>query len=100
MYNTLLMHERLTSGQIENAINLSRRFEKSWRVITYPGRYSLKEAIRTMDFFKKEGRRIVESVDQSLDSEILDLLNSVFLGFFHRNIAIPLEFKSKPPNTN
>ena len=94
------MHERLTSGQIENAIDLSKRFEKSWRVITYPEKYGLEDASESMDFFEKEGKMIMESVDQSLDSEILDLLNSVFLGFFHHNITIPLEFESKPSNVN
>ena len=101
MYNVSLMHERLTPGQIKIAKNLSRRFEKSWRVITYPGRYSLKEAMETMDFFEKEGKDIVEFVDQkSPDSEMINLLNSVFLGLFHRNITIPLEVGSKPPNIN
>ena len=92
------MHERFTPGQIKIAKGLSRRFEKSWRVITYPGRYSLKEAFETMNFFEKEGKEIVGSVDQSLDSEILNLLDSVFLGLFHRNITIPLEFGLKPLN--
>lgn len=98
------MHERLTSEQTKIVKNLSRHFEKSWKVITYPERYSLKEAIETMDFFEKEGREIVEfiveSVDQSLDFEMLNLLNSVFLGLFHRNITIPLESGSKPSNAN
>jgi predicted oxidoreductase len=94
------MHERFTPGQIKIAKGLSRRFEKSWRVITYPGRYSLKETFETMNFFEKEGKEIVESVDQSLDSEILNLLDSVFLGLFHRNITIPLEFKPRSPNVN
>ena len=94
------MHERFTPGQIKIAKNLSRRFEKSWRVITYPGRYSSEEVNETMDFFEKEGERLVESVDQSLDPEMLNLLNSVFLGFFHRNITIPLEFGPKPLNIN
>jgi hypothetical protein len=94
------MHERFTPGQIKIAKGLSRRFEKSWRVITYPGRYSLKEVFETMNFFEKEGKEIVESVDQSLDSEILNLLDSVFLGLFHRNITIPLEFKPRSPNVN
>ena len=100
MYNTLLMHERLTPGQIENARNLSKRFEKSWRTLSHPRRHGWEEADESRDFFEKEGRMIAESVDQSLDTEILDLLNSVFLGVFHHNITIPLEFKSKPPNTN
>ncbi len=94
------MHERFTPGQIKIAKNLSKRFEKSWRIITYPERYSLEEANETMNFFEKEGREIVESVDQSLDPEMLNLLNSVFLGFFHRNITISPESGSKPPNIN
>ena len=98
------MHERLTSKQTKIVKNLSRHFEKSWRIITYPERYSFEEANKTMDFFEKEGREIVEfiveSVDQSLDFEMLNLLNSVFLGLFHRNITIPLEFGSKPPSIN
>jgi predicted site-specific integrase-resolvase len=95
------MHERFTPGQIKIAKGLSRRFEKSWRVITYPERYSFEEANKTMDFFEKEGREIVEFVDQkSPDSEMINLLNSVFLGLFHRNITIPLEFKPRSPNVN
>lgn len=100
MYNVSLMHERLTLGQIKIAKNLSRRFEKSWRVITYPGRYSLEEAFETMSLFEKEGKEIMESIDPSLDFEILNSLNLVFLGLFHRNITIPLESGSKPPNIN
>ena len=95
------MHERLTSEQTKIVKNLSRHFEKSWRIITYPGRYSFEEANKTMNFFEKEGEEIVEFVDQkSPDSEMINLLNSVFLGLFHRNITIPLEFGSKPPNIN
>ncbi len=94
------MHERLTSGQIENAINLSKCFEKSWRVLAHPRKYGWEETGESIDFFEKEGNMIKESVDETLDSEILDLLNSVFLGVFHHNITIPLEFESKPSSTN
>lgn len=94
------MHERITSGQIENAKNLSKRFEKSWRTLSHPRRYGWEEMGESMDFFEKEGKMIMESVDKSLDSEILDLLNSVFLGVFHHNITIPLEFESRPSSTN
>lgn len=87
------MHERFTPGQLEIAGKLSRRFEKSWRVITYPGRYSPKEAEETMDFFEKEGKKLAQSVHPNLDSEIVSLLNSVFLGLFHRNITIPLRVR-------
>lgn len=94
------MRERFSPKQIKIAESFSRRFEKSWRVVTYPGRYSQTEAEKSMNFFEKEGKKLAQSLHPDSDPEVARLLNSVFLGLFHRNISIPLEFSPKPPNIN
>ncbi len=94
------MPERLSFEQIESVKNLSRRFEKSWRIATGPEKYSPEEKSKAIGFLVGGRKEIAISMLQASDLEMIILLNSIYLGLFHRKIIIPLEFKLEPPNTN
>jgi len=92
--------KELSPEQKKTMTRVSREFERFWQIYTFPDKATMEDLAWAKDFLISGLNQIKSIAELEEDPAWHELYKLVYLGLFHTDYQLPVEFRYKDPKRN